>query len=79
MTQALAEMEMDETRDGRIEFDEFLNWWQADSATKAAGSLAFRLQVSLSLSVSLCVSLLRLRGGLQKREDYIMPPCSRVV
>ena len=57
MTQALAEMEMDETRDGRIEFDEFLNWWQADSATKAAGSLAFRLQVSLSLSVSLCLSL----------------------
>ena len=55
MTQALAEMEMDETRDGRIEFDEFLNWWQADSATKAAGSLAFRLQVSLSLTLCVCV------------------------
>eukprot|EP01043_Picozoa_sp_COSAG02_P010920 COSAG02_NODE_395_length_23127_cov_130.205663_4_plen_869_part_00 len=44
VTQALAEMEMDDTRDGKIEFDEFLNWWEADSTTKAAGSLAFRLQ-----------------------------------
>jgi hypothetical protein len=44
VTQALAEMEMDETRDGKIEFDEFLNWWEADSSTKTAGSLAFRLQ-----------------------------------
>ena len=44
VTQALAEMEMDDTRDGKIEFDEFLNWWAADSATKTAGSLAFRLQ-----------------------------------
>ena len=42
--QALEEMEMDETRDGQIEFAEFLDWWSADSATKAKGSIAFRLQ-----------------------------------
>lgn len=42
--EALAEMEMDDTRDGQIEFAEFLDWWSADSATKAKGSIAFRLQ-----------------------------------
>jgi hypothetical protein len=42
--QALDEMEADETRDGKVQFEEFLTWWQSDSQAKAAGSLALRLQ-----------------------------------
>jgi broad specificity phosphatase PhoE len=44
VTQALSEMESDGTRDGKIEFDEFVAWWNSGSKTKAAGSIAFRLQ-----------------------------------
>ena len=37
---------MEETRDGQIEFAEFLDWWSSDSKMKTAGSIAFRLQAA---------------------------------
>ena len=44
VAKALDEMEIDGTRDGKIDFDEFVAWWASDSTTKQRGSLAFRLQ-----------------------------------
>lgn len=44
VSQALGEMEIDGTRDGKIDFDEFAAWWASGSRTKQIGSLAFRLQ-----------------------------------
>eukprot|EP01043_Picozoa_sp_COSAG02_P026162 COSAG02_NODE_1499_length_12268_cov_12.941984_2_plen_433_part_00 len=44
VSQALDEMEIDGTRDGKIDFDEFAAWWASGSRTKQRGSLAFRLQ-----------------------------------
>eukprot|EP01048_Picozoa_sp_COSAG05_P017707 COSAG05_NODE_2463_length_3031_cov_2.166439_4_plen_233_part_00 len=40
---ALDEMEMDETRDGLVSLEEFVNWWNSDSATKSKGSIAGKL------------------------------------
>ena len=37
---ALDEMEMDGTRDGLVSLDEFVHWWQSDTATKKEGELA---------------------------------------
>ena len=44
--QALSEMEsgVDDTQDGKVDFEEFNNWWSSDSQTKKSGSLAFRMQ-----------------------------------
>ena len=44
VAQALDEMELDSTRDGKIDFDEFVAWWASESKTKRKGSVAFRLQ-----------------------------------
>ena len=41
--QALDEMEVDGTRDGRVSLDEFIDWWQSETATKKKGSIAGRL------------------------------------
>jgi len=41
--QALDEMEMDGTRDGKVSLDEFVDWWNSDTATKKKGSIAGRL------------------------------------
>lgn len=38
--QALDEMEMDHTRDGRVSLEEFVEWWSADTHTKAEGTVA---------------------------------------
>lgn len=40
---ALDEMEMEETRDGLVSLEEFVNWWKSDSTTKAEGSIAGQL------------------------------------
>ena len=37
-------MEIDGTRDGVVSFTEFLAWYTGESATKTAGSMAFKLQ-----------------------------------
>ena len=37
---ALDEMEIDGTRDGLVSLDEFVHWWQSDTATKKEGELA---------------------------------------
>ena len=50
VAQALGEMELDSSRDGRIDFDEFLAWWHCDSATKQKGTLAFQLQEAKELA-----------------------------
>ena len=60
--QALDEMEMDGTRDGKVSLDEFVNWWNSDTATKKKGSIAGRLaeardaafDVKLLRQVSFC-------------------------
>eukprot|EP01043_Picozoa_sp_COSAG02_P096449 COSAG02_NODE_32742_length_511_cov_1.094660_2_plen_58_part_01 len=37
-------METESTRDGKIEFDEFVAWWTSGSRTKQKGTLAFQMQ-----------------------------------
>lgn len=46
VAQALSEMESsrDSTRDGRVDFDEFVAWWTSGSRTKQKGTLAFQMQ-----------------------------------
>lgn len=46
VAQALSEMESsrDSTRDGKVDFDEFVAWWTSGSRTKQKGTLAFQMQ-----------------------------------
>lgn len=49
--EALAEMEMDATRDGKVSLEEFAYWWSTETVTKAQGTVAGMLAAAREVGI----------------------------